>query len=427
MPRLTVLLMRHGETATEIPGEEPNLDELPNLSQLFQPAKGLLGELSRIIDPTLTTQGYLQAEESLRAIANVFRRASPMQVRQLALFSSPLQACTSSAVMITSAGFEPQEWSEWGLTTPETHMAPTAIPIVVANGLCDGTPAIRQVGGHQVVLDAGLVRCAASFWNKKYKKDPIMGVVQLMKDEMQDHVKTWVREGRGATTADAMHLSADTQFLKCAKDGNGTDPYGLAPMSLKFNLVTELLQPNMILDPHRKGCYEEELPSIPESVAVASLEACVLLARKAGCDTVVCIVSSNVIASLCDGFCSGPGDIASLVGDVGVDGGVRFSVHSTCSSHEFTEKHMPVFEGPVAASVPPPALWNGSMSGDEKWGAFPPAPPEKIPKSYPKDIPPFGQALVLDEPGGGVGWAWVHMPGDKHDGLAGGTFHAARG
>jgi hypothetical protein len=286
-------------------------------------------------------------------------------------------------------------------------MAPTAIPIVVANGLCDGTPEIRHVGGHQVVLDAGLVRCAASFWNKKYKKDPIMGVVKLMKDQMQDHVKEWVRDSGSLPPTDEDNkqraIAADTQFLKCAKDGNGTDPYGLSPMSLKFNLVTELLQPNMILDPHRKGCYEEELPSIPESVAVSSLEACVLLARKAGCDTVVCIVSSDVIASLCNGWIAGPGDIASLVANVGgmpKHDGVSFSVHSTCTGQEFMESHVPVFEGPVAASVPPPESWKSAMAGDEKWGAFPPPPPEKIPKSYPKDIPPFGQALVLDEPGG---------------------------
>ena len=140
MVQLTVFLVRHGESYTEIPGEEPNLEELPHINELYQPAKGLLEELSRLLDPPLTFEGYIQSETALRAMAQAFRQQGI--TRKLGFFSAPLQACTCSALMVSSAGFEPQEWSDWVLTTPESHMAPSAIPIIIENGLSDCTPGV---------------------------------------------------------------------------------------------------------------------------------------------------------------------------------------------------------------------------------------------------------------------------------------------
>ena len=422
MVRLQVFLIRHGETFTEIPGEEPNLEELPHLSELFQPSRGLLEELSRLLDPALTFEGYIQSETALRAMAQAFRQQGV--TRNLALFSSPLQSCTCSAAMIASAGFEPQEWSEWIMTTRETAMAPTAIPIIVSNGLADCTPEIRKCGGYQVVLDAGLLACTAAFWNKKYKKDPIMGIVRKAKDEIQDHVKEWVAEGRTASTPEDTHLCADTQFLKFGEDGSGTDPYGLMPMSLKFNFVTDLLKPNKIMEPHRKGCFESNIPPLPPSVAKSSLERCIGLARQAGCDTVIAFVSKELIASVMNDWDATPGATASLTVDVNDDGTVTgWNVYSTAECGFFDAGNVPPHEGTIEPSVPPPPGHLEVLQGAEKWGAFPPPMPEKIPKNYPKDIPPFGQALSLTEPDNKP-WAWVHMPGDNADGLSTASFHA---
>lgn len=424
MVRLTVFLIRHGQSATELPGEEANIEELPHMNELYQPSQGLLQELSRLLDPELTFEGYIQMETSLRAMAQAFRQQG--HTRKLAYFSSPFQACAQSALMISAAGFEPAEWSEWGLTTPETHMAPSAIPIIIENGLADCTAPVRKCGGHKVVLDAGLIKCAAMHWNKKYKKDPIMGVIQRSKDEMQDHIKEWVAEGRTATTAEEQHMCADTQFLKFAEDGNGTDPYGLFPMSLKFNMIQDLLRPNKIMDPHRQGCFESTLPPLPPSVALGSLERCIGMARMAGCDTVMAVVSPELIAQVMNGWEAPPGAVGSLTVDVQEHGGTftcDWHVHSTSTEPGFFDKsNIPPDFSPVPPTIEPPAHFATAMEGGEKWGAFPPPEPEKVPKNYPKDIPPFGQALSLGDPAN-KSWAWVHMPGDKSDGLSTGSFH----
>ena len=422
MVQLTVFLVRSGQSFTEIPGEEANLEELPHMNELFQPAKGLLEELGRLLDPALTFEGYIQSEQTLRAMAQAFRQQGV--VRKLALFSSPLQACVASSAMIASSGFEPADWSEWALSTPETHSAPSAIPIIIENGLADCTPEVRKCGGHTVVLEAGLVKCTAAFWNKKYKKDPIMGVIQKMKNEVQAHVKEWVAEGRTASNPEDQHMCADTQYLKFAEDGNGTDPYGLFPMSLKFNLITDLLKPNKIMEPHRKGCFESTLPPLPPPVAKQSLERCVGLARQAGVDTVLAVVPPQLIAELMNGWDAPQGSVASLTAEVNDAGQVTgWRNFGTAESGFFDASNVPPYAGPVAPTKEPPVSHTTAMEGGEKWGAFPPPEPEKIPKNYPKDIPPFGQALQLTEPSN-KSWAWVHMPGDKADALATGSFHA---
>ena len=421
MVQLSVFLLRHGQTYTEIPGEESQLDELPHINELYQPAKGLLEELSRLLDPPLTFEGYIQSETALRAMAQAFRKQGI--IRKFGFFSAPLQSCTCSSLMVSSAGFEPQDWSEWTLTTPETHIAPSAIPIIVENGLADCTPEIRKCGGYQVVLDAGLVRCAATFWNKKYKKDPIMGIVQNAKDQVQDHIKEWVAEGRTASSPDECQICADTQFLKCAEDGIGTDPWGLFPMSLKFNMVTDLIRPNKIMEPHRKGCFESNLPPLPDAVAKTSLERCIGLARKAGCDTVVAVVPPQLIAEVMNDWQAPQASIASLTVEVDNNGNVTsWQVHSTAEAGFFDESNIPIYEGPIEPTIAPPEHYLAAMDGGEKWGSFPPPEPEKIPKNYPKDIPPFGQALSLSEPDNKP-WAWVHMPGDKSDGLSTASWH----
>lgn len=422
MAKLTVFLMRHGQSFTEIPGEEANLDELPHINELYQPAKGLLEELGRLLDPTLTFEGYIQSETALRAMAQAFRQQGI--TRKFGFFSSPLQACTCSALMISSAGFEPQAWSEWILTTPETHMAPTAIPIIVENGLADCTPEIRKCGGFQVVLDAGFIPCTAAFYNKKYKKDPIMGIVQKAKDQIQDHVKEWVADGRTASSPDQCQICADAQYLKFDEDGNGNDPYGLFPMSLKFNMVTDLLRPNKFMDTHRKGCFESNLPPLPPSVAKSTLERCIGIARQAGCDTVMAVVSPELIAEIANDWQAPAGSIASLTVDVNDNGQViAWQVHSTAEAGFFDASNIPNYPGPIEATIAPPEHHLAAMEGGEKWGAFPPPEPEKLPKNYPKDIPPFGQALSLTEPEGKP-WSWVHMPGDKLDGLSTASWHS---
>ena len=83
------------------------------MAELYQPAKGLLDEISKKVDPELTKTGYLQAEDTFRSMSAVFGQAG--DVRKIALYASPFKRCTATALMISSSQFEPQDWSVWGL------------------------------------------------------------------------------------------------------------------------------------------------------------------------------------------------------------------------------------------------------------------------------------------------------------------------
>jgi Histidine phosphatase superfamily (branch 1) len=423
MVKVSVFLVRHGESETDVSGGSK--ETLPNMSQLYEPTKGLLQELTRKIDPSLTERGFQQAEEAFRAMAETFRWNN--QTRRIAYYSSPFQRCMSSALMISTSGFEPQEWSKWGLTSVETHHAPTAIPIVVENGLLDLNAAVRDVGGYQVALEAGLLPCAALFWNKGYKKDPIMGIVQQMKDKVQERVKKWVdgnndadatvvSEDSPAEEAAGYRLAADVQYLRMEQDN---DPYSLVPMSLKFNIVNDLLAPNKIMEPHRNGVYNSKLPPTPASVALQRLDHAVYLARTAGCDTIILVVTPELISAVAQQSGDagtelvGPGDVTSFVVDVGdgPDDALSWTLHSVAECGTFDETSMPPFTGSIERTIHPSEEFEAAMKaeGGEKWGAFPPPLPEVIKPNYPKDIPPFGQALDLDDPATKK-WAWVHLP-----------------
>jgi hypothetical protein len=151
------------------------------------------------------------------------------------------------------------------------------------------------------------------------------------------------------------------------------------------------------------------------------------MARKAGCDTVIAVVSKELIAQIIkkeDTESLSPGTTVSLTVDVTDDGQVTsWNTFATAACGLFDASSVPPYEGPVPPSVEPPPGYLEVLEGKEKWGAFPEPFPEKIPKGYPKDIPPFGQALSLTDPGETKPWAWVHLPGDHADGLSTGSFH----
>eukprot|EP00527_Entomoneis_sp_CCMP2396_P003740 CAMPEP_0198140862 /NCGR_PEP_ID=MMETSP1443-20131203/3949_1 /TAXON_ID=186043 /ORGANISM="Entomoneis sp., Strain CCMP2396" /LENGTH=419 /DNA_ID=CAMNT_0043803403 /DNA_START=52 /DNA_END=1311 /DNA_ORIENTATION=+ len=414
MVRLNVFFVRHGLAENEgYLNDEENLAELPNMAQLMKPSKKKLNKLTNIIDPPLTEEGYLQVQDSLRALAKSFTKIG--EKRRIALISEPFRRCTSSALMVSSAGFEPQEWSEWGLTMPLTLAAPSAIPIVIENGFIDAQPAIRKMGGYKGVIDGGLVHCAAEHWNKAYKKDPIMGVVQEMKDTIQDRVKSWVHAGVPTDDPDEYRFAADVQYLRCEKEG---DPYSLTRMSLKFNLTSDLLKPNKILDPHRSGMYHSKLPPTPDSVSQETLDRMVDTARKTACDTVILIVTSELIDEVMQriGVDPGedldePGTIFSMVAKTKKGGEISWKLHHIVPCGQFRPENLPPFSGPIDVSMEPPTEFREAMErvGDgEKWGAFPRPPIENIPPRYPK-IPPFSKCLSLPEPTDK--WAWVHVPG----------------
>jgi len=420
MVKLSVFLVRHGEGLSELPSDpdDPPKKALAPLSQLYQPPLCVLEELSRRVDPELTDTGYQQAEASFRALGDTLREFG--ETRKLAFYSAPFKRCAASALMISAAGFEPEEWSVWALTTPETQTAPTAIPIIVMNGLCDCTKEIRQLGGQEPVVDAGLLLCAACKWNKAYKKDPIMGEIQKMKDATRERIKEWqdsvppVEEGEEAEN----RFVADVQYLRFEENEN---PYSLEHMSMKFNIVTELLRPKKIMQPPRKGLWETKQHEASPSIAQQTLDECIHTARKAGCDTVIIVVSPELIQEVCERSDVGeasnelaPGCIVILLAEPDEEGeGVAWSFHSLTDYDDFGSSAIPPFSGPIEPTVPMPPDFAKAMeeAGEERWNLFPPPPPENIPPNYPKDIPSFSECLALPEPH--AKWAWTSKPPKK--------------
>ena len=407
MVRLNVFFVIHGE---EEVGYQSNRLDLPHMSSLKSPSLDVLDDLTEKIDPALTEDGYKQVEDSFRAMATAFRESG--EKRRIALISEPFRRCTASALMISTSGFEPQEWSDWGLTCPKTQSAPTAIPIVVMNGLADANPGVRQMGGQKVVIDGGLIHCAAEFWNKAYKKDPIMGVVQQMKDVVQERVQEWLNAAVAIKDMSKYRLAADVQYLRFEKKG---DPYSLTPLSLKFSIDKDLLKPSKILDPHRSGTYKSKLPPLPDSVSQSTLDRAVETARKCGCDTIIMVVTHELVQEVLDERMDHeveidlpPGAILSMVAKTKKEG-ISWKLHALSFSGQFTTESLPPYNGPIDSSKEAPPEFRKAMekAGDEKWGSFPPPPAENVPPAYP-EIPPFSRCLENQEPT--AKWAWVNMP-----------------
>jgi len=406
MVRLNVYFLRHGLAKSE--GDD--LEDLPNMCQLMNPTKKKLDNLTKKVDPPLTEKGYKQAEDSLRALASAFHETG--EQRRFGLITEPFKRCVASALMVSVAGFEPRSWSCWTqLTNPKTAEAPTAIPIVVENAFVDACPTVRKMGGYKVVVDGGLIHCAALFWNKAYRKDPIMGIVREMKDVVQERIKKWVHAQEPSDDILDYRLATDVQYLRYEEEG---DPYSLTPMSLKFNLTTDLLAPNKILDPHRSGMYHSKLPPTPPSAAMDALDDAVETARRSGVDTLIMVVTPEFIEELMQRIGKdvgvgeiGPGTILSTVAKTKKGGDISWKLHHVSKCGKFTVDSLAPFSGMIEPSKEPPEEFTAAMkeAGEEKWGSFPRPVKENVPPRYPK-IPAFSKALSLPEPT--EKWAWVH-------------------
>ena len=409
MVRLNVFFVRCADSKHEgeLVGEK--LSDLPNLSSIMDPSAKKLNKLTKTIDPPPTQEGLMHVELGLRALTKTFTKIGTREIRRLALITEPFKRCVASACMAGNTGFEIQDWSEWGLIMPETLAAPSAIPIVVANGLIDAQPCIRQMGGSKVVLDGGLIHCAALFWNKAYRKDPVMGIVQEAKDIIQERVKKWCHGG----SPEDYRFVADLQILKLEEMGN---PYSLQPMSIKFNITTNPAKPNKILDPHRSGEYHSKVPPTPDSESMETLDEVVETARRTACNTIIMVVTKELIEELLqrigkNGGDLEPGTILSMVAKTKKGGEISWKLHHVVEPGDFNEDHLPPFPGDLDVTLDPPEEFDEAMEGlEEKWGPYPQPPPkEYIPSRYPK-IPPFSECLDGPEPT--AKWAWVHIQGE---------------
>jgi hypothetical protein len=199
MVKLTVILLRHGESESECLNDEEakRASEIELATQRgdappspFKKKKLVLWER---LDPQLSYTGFTQARSAAKALLGALTEET--EARKMALFAAPLRSCTATALMISSGGvsvLSEKGKLKWGLTTMTTNSPPAAIPCVIQNGLCNGAPEIKKLGGDQAVIAAGLLHCAAEKYNNSKLKCPIMGVFKTFKAKAQDQTKLWL-------------------------------------------------------------------------------------------------------------------------------------------------------------------------------------------------------------------------------------------
>jgi hypothetical protein len=199
MVKLTVILIRHGESEEECLRDEQEKREIAISRAVDKgddppsPFKKKRLMLSERLDPPLSYHGFAQARTAAKALLGALMEET--EARKMALFAAPLRSCAATALMISAGGASVASEKgklKWGLTTMETNSPPAAIPCVVKNGLCNGAPEIKRLGGDQAVIAAGLLHCAAETYNSAKLKCPLMGVFKTFKEKAQDQTKLWL-------------------------------------------------------------------------------------------------------------------------------------------------------------------------------------------------------------------------------------------
>jgi hypothetical protein len=203
MVKLTVLLIRHGEAEDEaLKAEEERAEDIAAAAaekagedEAEPPSpvtKKKLG-LAQRLDPALSHIGFMQAGSVAKFLLAALTEET--ETRKMALFSAPLKSCTATSLMVSTGGvsvLSEKGKIKWGVTMVETNSPPTAIPCVVQNGLCNGTPEVKKLGGDHAVIAAGLFHCAAASYNNASSKCPFMGVVKVFKDTAQEQTRLWL-------------------------------------------------------------------------------------------------------------------------------------------------------------------------------------------------------------------------------------------
>jgi hypothetical protein len=204
MVQLTVILVREAENANEIRyGSDPalmrtELDEATVNDDLKAYIADQAGDeaghdagghhvtLSQRVDPELTEAGYVAAQEAMDRLLNALASENE---RSVALLSAPNRACTSTAMMVTCADVSERSDLHWRWTTLNSATSPTAIPVVVHNGLCNADPHVQRMGGYRAVVEAGLMHCAALPWNDGRAKCPLMkGTEAQIRNSFESHL-----------------------------------------------------------------------------------------------------------------------------------------------------------------------------------------------------------------------------------------------
>jgi hypothetical protein len=431
MPQLTVLLVRSGETAADVNVDTDAVGRDRDRLRLHER-----------VDPTLTLQGYQQAQQVYTALITALCDQTPIisrrgdsdgdgvidPLRNLACFTAPLRACQSTALLLSAAGMASQDKLTWRYTTVEAASSPSAVPIITVNDLCASQAEIIKCGGVTRVVNAGLLHTAAAPWNDARVKCPFMNVcVNDMKHTAGDMVKAYkadrnanppnrVLEVQYLWLSPAENKSTDTPTTENPVSSASTtvnDPWSLAELTPKVNVCIDMLKVNKYLTPPRKGNLDCKLPtsedtaehSSPDAIVVAAICDCVSKARLVGCDTVLFCLPGTAMQSMLQHVQGGGGTNQSSANSmtpctvVTLMANVKDGTATTTTSSDIdwslvgtfgllqmvknAVPAVPLWPGAVDCLVPPPPDKDPASVPANQWSAFPPPEPEVIPNDYP--------------------------------------------
>ena len=391
MVSITVFLVRSGEAVTEV-----NVAGIVKLRR------------HQRVDPSLTSRGYRQAQDTLTALVHGICDQTPIPstrgdsdddgvidpLRNMACFAAPLKCCQSTAMMMSATGLEQQDKLTWRYTTVEAATSPSAVPVLTVNGLCAQEEEIITCGGVEEVTNAGLLHTAAASWNDARNKTPFMEVVvKDMKSNGGEYIKAW-KDDRNIYPPRRV---LDVQYM-CIADAH--DPWALIALTPKVNVSIDMLEVERYLPPPRKGNLECKLQKgiapPPPTDTFEVVTNCVLKARQVGCDTVMFIVPTSVMRSIIDtlGGTSGaaetiktPCSVMTLTASIDdATENVDWNLYGVFTSEQLRmnpSAAVPTFMGPVNCIVPPPEGKDPAQVPANQWSKFPTPEPEYIPEGYP--------------------------------------------
>jgi hypothetical protein len=391
MPCLTVFLVRTGETVREV-----SVSSNGNLRR------------HQKVDPSLTSRGYRQAQDTLTALVQGICDQTPIPpkrgdsdndgvidpLRNMACFAAPLRSCQSTAMMMSTTSLEQQDKLTWRYTTVEAATSPSAVPVLTVNGLCAQEEEIIKCGGIEAVTNAGLLHAAAAGWNDARNKCPFMEVcVSDMKNSASNYVKSWKEDRKVYPPRRVL----DVQYLYIH---DAKDPWSLLALTPKVNISIDMLQVDKYLPPPRKGNLEfkiqKEISAPPSTDTFEVVSNCVTMARQVGCDTVFFMVPTSVMQSMINTLGGSTGaaktiqsacSVMTLIANMNdTTDAIDWKLYGVFTSDQLRMNPIaavPTFMGPVNCIVPPPDGKDPAQVPANQWSKFPPPQPENIPDDYP--------------------------------------------
>jgi len=448
MAQITVILIRCGETEleayadiTETPLEEDEENEeppspgnfllSPGRSSPRKPKKKLATtgprklRHSEKIDPFLTREGYGQAQLCLTQIVQLLA-ASTDQERRLAAVSAPLASCLGTALGLTVAQVPRYTNLRWQWTLPSSIQAPCAIPIVICDDLCTAEPEVEACGGSTVVVDAGLLHGAGRVFNDARLKCPLAKLWKQFKQHTKDDVRAWKEEVLKVEEGEEepyVRRVLDAQFLRVGEPTKakqqrieeeeleqGEGPWELQEMSVKSNLLIDLIEPVRYKTPPRKGMLAAKRQGkIERPNSTVAVRHVVWSARQTGCDTCIVFCGEAALQELAvaAGAIEEPSQLEvpacsmvsciATVPDTDDAQDVEFALHGFYTLDDLDGDLIPPYTGPVDMRKQPPSKLDPTQVPANQWSKFKPPAPENIPDDYP-DLPPFSQALTAPVP-----------------------------